>query len=386
MLFRLVTIRNHKNVIFCDSFDEKFNKIQLMIPSGIFNDYYIKVGSVIEAKHKITTNKYGSPLYLITEINNVMNQDKTLSYKSINTDLSSLSYYNFISALNGGENLKFWEIKQRMLEEIRNFLLNKSFLEVNTPPLMNNRGTSIVNPLRVDSQYLGEKYLKITHELELKKLCYLTLKSLFEIGYVTRDVYTTSKAANQYLTLELVSPLDNDLSAEEFYLKVYEFAINLAKEYGISYSEIFNNIEVKDVLELYLKTCNSFNKKDFLKFYKCLLKEEQNIIYINAPIDTPLAIDSEYGIPLETKWAIGERGIGHGYYDQSDLIIIKNAFEHQQRILKQKGIDANMDVDYLKVLEYAGIDTKSLNLGIDRFMYKFLDLDHEEKAIKVLGL
>ena len=164
MLFRLVTIRNHKNVIFCDSFDEKFNKIQLMIPSGIFNDYYIKVGSVIEAKHKITTNKYGSPLYLITEINNVMNHDKTLTYKSINTDLSSLSYYNFISALNGGENLKFWEIKQRMLEEIRNFLLNKSFLEVNTPPLMNNRGTSIVNPLRVDSQYLGEKYLKITHE------------------------------------------------------------------------------------------------------------------------------------------------------------------------------------------------------------------------------
>lgn len=386
MLFRLIAIRNHKNIVFCDSFNEKYEKIQLAIPTDIFNSLNLKVGSVISANYEMSKNKYGNDLFLVNDINNVINHEKNLSFKSINTKLSSMNHSNFISALNGGINLKYWEMKQRLLEEIRKFMINRSFIEVNTSLLMDNRGTSIVNPMQVNSKYSGTKYLKITHELELKKLCYITLKSLFEIGYVTRDVYSTVKSANQYLTFELVAPIENTLSAEELYIYVYELAIKLAKTYGISYSQIFDKIETIDVLKLYLLKHKKFDKKEFLEFYKNLLEEEKNIIYINAPIETPLAKESEYGIPLETKWAIGKRGIGHGYYDQDQINIIENLFKVQQKELKTKGIDSTIDKEYLMTLMYAGINTKSLNIGIDRFMYKFLDLEHEEKAIKILGL
>lgn len=386
MLFRLIAVREHKNIVFCDSFNEKYEKIQVAIPKEIFNNYNLKVGSVIFANYKITKNKYGKDLFMIENIQEVTSHAKNITYKSINNNFMSMNQSSFINALNGGINLKYWEIKQRLLEEIRRFLINKSFIEVNTSILMNNRGTSTVNPMQVNSKYNGTKYLKITHELELKKLCYLTLKSLFEIGYVTRDVYSTTKSANQYLAFELVAPSQNSLSAEELYLYVYEIAIGLAKMYNITYNDLFDEIQTIDVLKLYLSNHKDFNKIEFILFYKKLLEEEKNIIFLNAPVDTPLAKESEYGIPLETKWAIGKRGIGHGYYDQDEVSIIDNSFKTQQEKLRNQGIDATIDKDYLTVLEYAGINTKSLNIGIDRLLYKFLDLDHEEKAIKVLGI
>lgn len=386
MLFRLIAIREHKNIVFCDSFNEEYDKIQVAIPKEIFSEYNLKIGSVIFANYEITKNKYGKDLYMINKIQEAVIHEKNITYKSINNNSMSMDQVSFINALNGGINLKYWEIKQRLLEEIRKFLINKSFIEVNTSILMDNRGTSMVNPMQVNSKYNGTKYLKITHELELKKLCYLTLKSLFEIGYVARDVYSTTKSANQYLAFELVAPSQNSLSAEELYLYVYEVAIELAKAYNITYSDLFNEIKTVDVLKLYLSNHKNFNKVEFIEFYKKFLEEEKNIIFLNAPVDTPLAKESEYGIPLETKWAIGQRGIGHGYYDQDEVTVIENLFKIQQEELRKHGIEATIDKDYLNVLEYAGIDTKSLNIGIDRLLYKFLDLEHEQKAIKVLGI
>lgn len=34
MLFRLITIREHKNIVFCDSFNEKYEKIQVSCHSN----------------------------------------------------------------------------------------------------------------------------------------------------------------------------------------------------------------------------------------------------------------------------------------------------------------------------------------------------------------
>ena len=61
-------------------------------------------------------------------------------------------------------------------------------------------------------------------------------------------------------------------------------------------------------------------------------------------------------------------------------------FKIQQEKLKEQGIEATIDKDYLMVLMYAGINTKSLNIGIDRLLYKFFNLEHEEKAIRILGI
>ena len=184
----------------------------------------------------------------------------------------------------------------------------------------------------------------------------------------------------------MVAPTQNSLSAEELYLYVYEIAIELAAIYNISYSDLFKEIKTIDVLKEYLNHHKVFDKIEFIDFYKKLLDEEKNIIFLNAPIDTPLAKESEYGIPLETKWAIGQRGIGHGYCDQNQISIIENLFKIQQEKLKEQGIEATIDKDYLMVLMYAGINTKSLNIGIDRLLYKFFNLEHEEKAIRILGI
>ena len=126
MLFRLITIREHKNIVFCDSFNEKYEKIQVAIPTAIFNKYNLKIGSVIFANYNITKNKYDNDLYMVENIQEVFIHEKNITYKSINNNSMSMNQSSFVTALNGGINLKYWEMKQRLLEEIRKFLINKS--------------------------------------------------------------------------------------------------------------------------------------------------------------------------------------------------------------------------------------------------------------------
>ena len=69
MLFRLIAVRRHKNIVFCDSFNEKYEKIQIAIPIEIFNKHNLKIGSVIFANFKIVKNKFDNDLYLIKWMN-----------------------------------------------------------------------------------------------------------------------------------------------------------------------------------------------------------------------------------------------------------------------------------------------------------------------------
>ena len=107
MLFRLIAIREHKNIVFCDSFNEEYDKIQVAIPKEIFSEYNLKIGSVIFANYEITKNKYGKDLYMINKIQEAVIHEKNITYKSINNNSMSMDQVSFINALNGGINLKY---------------------------------------------------------------------------------------------------------------------------------------------------------------------------------------------------------------------------------------------------------------------------------------
>lgn len=381
MLFRVLNVRKHKSIVFIDSFTDNFQKIQLKISRELFDLNNLQKGDVINVDVVDDINKNGDTVYKIININKIMRPHNNSNYtKSINDD------DNYKKSLNGGETLKQWEFRNILLEEISKYLVSNDFIRVITSNIMDKRGTSIATPVKLNGKYVNNKYLKITHELELKKQVYLTLKSLFEIGYVTRDIYSTEKNNSEYLNLELVSKdIDYNIIIK-FYEFVNQISIKIAKDLNIEYGKFLNNIEIIDVLKEYNKTGKIITYNDYNSLFKELREKHQNCIFVNSPTDTPLAKKNSLNFPLEIKWVINNSGVGHGYEDETDINVLLNLFNEQKQKLNEKNIDAELQDDYLQVLMDAGIDTMSLNLGIDRYINKVINGKNIKKTYKILGI
>lgn len=390
-LFRIIKIKKGKNVYSGYGVNSDGKVFKIVLSKEEYEKYTLSIGStflcnLIESENKFTGEQIFIPINICKinnpcqTINKAYDQTKFSDKKNLNS--------NFISSITGGENLRNWEFRQQLIKEIRNALLKYGYDEYYTPTLMDERGSSIVSPLVTKTKYQGNKYLKITHELLLKKVSYITLKSLFEIGYLSRDVNNGKDSLINYLSLEAVGTSEIDFKLNEFYEFVLNKTIELCKEFNIETKDGIDKLKIYDVLSLYLCSHRAFNKEKFIEYYnKIKLKNKnENVIFVNAPINSPLALASEYGIPLETKWIINGSGVGHGYYSQTNANILLDEFKHQKEKLAEKNIEAEIDEEFIKLVNMVGIETFSFNLGLDRYLYNIFTFDNAHSSSKILGI
>lgn len=252
---------------------------------------------------------------------------------------------------------------------------------------MDERGTSIVNPMKVLSNFSETKYLKITNELMLKEASFLTMQPVFEIGYVSRDIYKNRDDLNEYLSLEAVQNIKLNYDLAELYREIYETAVETAQRCGIEDSISVPPIRIVDVLKEF-KYSGKFDIGVFKDYYNTLVKTlaEENVIFVNAPTDSPLAKKTDMGIGIETKWRLCGAGVGHGYWSEIDHELVSQQIQYQVEELKSKGIDTKLPLNFINSLKYAGMENCAFNLGIDRFFYKFLGYSYIRDSENVLGL
>lgn len=375
MLFRILTVREHKTMTFCDSYSYELHRQQLMISNDISSDYKLSVGTVINAEWHFDINRRRNQVVFIDKIIDVFLPQKTNPYKSFAEGEEKVIIKNWlVNGLNGGVELLKWKHNVLLIGFIQDYLSDLGIMQVNTPILTSFRGTSVANPAFVRGDYIGEQYIKITHELELKKLAYLTLAPVFEFGYVVRDRYVTKTGLNEFLMLEAVLPCDFNFDLKLFYLKVIEEAIRLADEIGLKYNPMFNEISVIDVLEEYKKENKVYDSHIYNEIYNIILENNKHVILMNAPLDSPLGQKNEFGMPVETQWNLCDHGIGHGYMDEYRTDILVQEFSRQKDYLKSKGVEAQLPEDYLEYCMYASIPTFSFNLGIERFNQFFFEI------------
>lgn len=374
MLFRILTIRKHKTVTFCDAYSYELYRQQLMIFNRLLEDKHLAVGTVIDAEWCFDVNRSGVRVVSINRIRNVFTSERSLTYKSYHfTEENVMLDDSFANELNGGIHLLRWKFYVDLITFIRNDLLDAGIIQVSTPILTKYRGTSIVNPANVTGEYIGKRYIKITHELELKKRVYMSLVPVFEFGYVVRDRYVTRTGRSEFFTLESVLPIGFSFELKDFYQRILMKSISLAKKYSLEYSHEFDDVAVVDVLCEYRKTTSAVSKEGLLCFFEELSEKYNHVIFVNAPFDSPLGLMSEWGVPLETQWNLNRHGIGHGYSDEYRIDHLLQEFYKQQLVLKEKGIEARLPEDYIRYCEYGAIPTYSFNLGIERFVEFFFN-------------
>ena len=94
--------------------------------------------------------------------------------------------------------------RSRIIHEIRSFLADRDFIEVETPMLVDNAGGAAARPFETHYNALDEDVkLRISLELYLKRLIIGGLERVFEIGRVFRNEGLDTRHNPEFTLMEL---------------------------------------------------------------------------------------------------------------------------------------------------------------------------------------
>ena len=304
-----------------------------------------------------------------------------------------------------------FEKRSQILKEIRSFLAEKDFMEVETPLLVENAGGAAARPFFTHYNALDEeRKLRISLELYLKRLIVGGFERVFEIGRVFRNEGVDTRHNPEFTLMELYQAYTDyngmmDLTEEMFrYLaeKVCGSAVITYNGIELDFSKPFKRITMLDAVKEYSGVDFSTITTD--EAAKAIAKEkniafephhkrgdiinlffeefcEEKMIQPTFVMDHPIEIS-----PL-TKKKPGEEDrverfelfvntweMCNAYSELNDPIDQRERFAAQDALAAAGDEEANhTDEDFLTALEYGMPPTGGIGYGIDRLVMLLTD-------------
>jgi lysyl-tRNA synthetase, class II len=276
---------------------------------------------------------------------------------------------------------KFWQAT-------RDFLNKNGFIEINTPVLEHTTGGADANPFVTHMDAIDEDfYLRISHELPLKRLIGGGYEKVYDIGPRFRNENYSDEHLPEHVAMEwywaYADWQDGMQFQEELFkyvfnevygtlkFKVRGFEIDLGSKWDhVDYAEIIKKhygldvykCAIDDVKEQLTKHKLEVEKTDNLargidKLWKNLRKDIAGPIWL---INTPLFISPLAKINPENpetvqrfQPVIAGSELGNGFSELNDPIDQLNRFLEQQKMREAGDEEAMMlDIDYVEMLEY----------------------------------
>ena len=304
-----------------------------------------------------------------------------------------------------------FEKRSQILKEIRSFLAEKDFMEVETPLLVENAGGAAARPFFTHYNALDEeRKLRISLELYLKRLIVGGFERVFEIGRVFRNEGVDTKHNPEFTLMELYQAYTDyngmmDLTEEMFrYLaeKVCGSAVisyngieldfskpfkrvtmlDAVKEYsGVDFSEITTDEAAKAIATEKNIAFEPHHKRgDIINLFFEEFCEEK-MIQPTFVMDHPVEIS-----PLTKKKPGAEDRVErfelfintwemcNAYSELNDPIDQRERFAAQDALAAAGDEEANhTDEDFLTALEYGMPPTGGIGYGIDRLVMLLTD-------------
>jgi lysyl-tRNA synthetase class 2 len=297
--------------------------------------------------------------------------------------------------------------KQKFWSSMRNFLIEKGFLEVETPILENSAGGAAATPFATHHNALDlDVYLRISMgELWQKKALVAGFEKTFEIGRQFRNEGMDAEHLQDYTQMEFywgyANFEDGMKLVEEMYKKVTEVTLGTLKfvvgEHKIDLGKKWEKydfeklIKDKTGIDIYKADKKEIMKKlkelkmDFdpevdkwrmvdLLWKYCRKQISGPGFLIGQPVEmTPLAKRSEKDPRKVEQFQviIGGSEVGNGYSELNDPIDQDNRFK-EQRALGEAGDEEAMDHDegYVEALRYGM--PPACGFGVSERLFGFL--------------
>lgn len=307
---------------------------------------------------------------------------------------------------------KVFELRSRIIDEIRQFLVSKDFMEVETPMLQVIPGGATARPFVTHHNSLGiDMYLRIAPELYLKRLVVGGFEKVFEInrnfrneGLSTRHnpEFTMIEFYQAYadyrdlmnLTEDMLRSIIKNVHLKEI-IDYQGTKIDFAKPFErmtvIESILAFNNeITISDLsdiksatiiakrLGIQVKSIYGLGKIQIEIFEKTVEQKLINPTFITEyPTEvSPLARrnDDNQFVTDRFEFFVAGREIANGFSELNDAEDQAERFERQV-LEKEAGDDEAMhyDEDYIAALEYGLPPTAGEGIGIDRLVMLLTD-------------
>ena len=292
--------------------------------------------------------------------------------------------------------------RSELVREVRRFMEERDFVEVETPMMQPQAGGAAARPFVTHHNTLDlQLSLRVAPELYLKRLLVGGMEKVFEINrnfrnegistqhnpeFTSMEVY---QAYGDYLTmLELTEQLIRRLALQVSADGVIEWcdhAIDYSKPFRrVTFAALFeeiNGFAVSDTEQVHAKArqlhISEANKDDTIVLNEVFEATcEPGLIQPTFVMDYPSAIS-----PLtkpkreDTAWCerwdlfIGAMEIGPAYTELNDPAIQKAKFEEQLRGAdEEEQVFRTLDEDFVQALKHGMPPAGGLGIGIDRLV------------------
>ena len=319
----------------------------------------------------------------------------------------------YVDLIMNPEVKKTFEMRSKIITEIRNILDKKGYLEVETPMLNTISGGATAKPFITHHNALDmDMYLRIATELNLKRLIVGGYDKVYEIGRIFRNEGMDIRHNPEFTSIELYEAYSdyNDMMniVEELFSKVslkvlgttkvnYQgqdidlapgwkriSMIDSIKEVtGIDFNEINTDEEAVALAKkrgIEIPDVTKETRGDVISLFFDEYVEEtlvQPTFIYDYPIEiSPLAKKKKSDPRLTERFEafIGGREYGNAFSELNDPIDQYERFKKQVEAREAGDDEAGMmDEDFIQALEIGMPPTGGLGIGIDRFVMLLTD-------------
>ncbi|MCP4649145.1 MAG: lysine--tRNA ligase [PVC group bacterium] len=408
---RVTALRAHGKSMFGDIKDNS-GKVQFYIKKDIIgeeNFAFLKkldIGDIIGVEGDLFLTHTQEPTILVKQAELLSKSIRPLPEKWHGLKDVEVRYRKrYLDLISNDKVRDVFILRSKVIKNIRSFLDNRGYLEVETPMMHPIAGGAAGKPFQTHLDALGmDLFLRIAPELYLKKLLVGDLERVYEINrsfrneglsvrhnpeFTMLEVYTAYADYKDVMELTkgiIQSVADEVLGTREVAFKGQ--TINFDKWEEISFADLMKKrfgINPDDSSDVWLEKLEKNDVKVELKKGKIsrtfILNLISDMIEVDEPHPVfitdiytelcPLAKKKKDNPLLSERFElfIGGMEIANAYSELNDPL------EQKQRFLEQieDASDAVMDESFVEALEYGMPPAGGLGIGIDRLVMLFAD-------------
>ncbi len=385
------------------------------LPEGVYNDQFKKwdIGDILGAEGYLFKTQTGELSVKVDSIRLLTKALRPLPEKFHGIADQEIKYrQRYLDLIMSQQSRDVFLIRSKVVGYIRNFLIERAFLEVETPMMQVIPGGATARPFTTHHNALDmDMFLRIAPELYLKRLVVGGFERVFEINRNFRNEGLSTRHNPEFTMLEFYQAYAEyhelmDLTeemlrgiAEEVLGKTtityqgeeYDFGKPFVRMTVFDSILHFNSdlkpenistreeaLKVAQNLKIPVKDGYGLGKIQIEIFEKTVESRLMNPTFITAyPVEvSPLARrnDNDPHVTDRFEFFVGGREIANGFTELNDAEDQAARFQ-QQVNEKEAGDDEAMhfDADYIVALEHGMPPTAGEGIGIDRLVMLFTD-------------
>ncbi|MDH3637177.1 MAG: lysine--tRNA ligase [Gammaproteobacteria bacterium] len=385
------------------------------LPDTVYNEEFKKwdIGDIVGATGVLFKTRTGELTLKVDEIRLLVKSLRPLPEKFHGVTDPEIRYrQRYLDLIMNEPTRRTFRMRSQIVNFMRRFLIERDFLEVETPMMQAIPGGAVARPFQTYHHALGmDLFLRIAPELYLKRLVVGGFERVFEINRNFRNEGISTQHNPEFTMLEfyqayseysdlmdLTETMLREMAVEVLGTPLLEYQderFDLSKPFArfsvdeaiLKFNPDMSAADLADrgllaaraaVLDLPVKDTYGIGKLKIEIFEKTVEQRLREPTYITAyPVEvSPLSRTSDHDPEVADRFElfIAGREIANGFSELNDPEDQAERFRRQVAEKEAGDLEAmHFDADYVRALEHGLPPTAGEGIGVDRLVMLFTD-------------